>query len=41
MILSSFKYAGVSSEFDGSEDDQFRGYEDLIKESKTKELVYE
>ena len=34
MILISFKYAGICSEFDGSEDNRFRGYEDWEKENE-------
>ena len=31
MIFNSFKFSGISSSFDGSEEDQFRGYEHLEK----------
>ena len=31
MIFNSFKYSGISNSLDGSEDDQFRGYEDIDK----------
>ena len=34
MILNSFKYAGISSELDWSEDHQFIGYENLEKGTK-------
>ena len=34
MILNSFKYSGINSELDESEDHQFRGNEDLEKETK-------
>ena len=27
MIFSSFKYSGISNSLDGTEHDQFRGYE--------------
>ena len=31
MIFNSFKYSGISSLLGGSEDNQFRGYEDIDK----------
>ena len=34
MIFNSFKYSGISYSLDGSEDDMFRGYEDLEKGSE-------
>ena len=34
MIFNSFKYSGISSSLDGSEDGQFRGYEDIWKENE-------
>ena len=38
MIFNSFKFSGISSSFDGSEDDQFRGYEHLEKGNEIVEL---
>ena len=38
MIFNSFKFSGISSSLDGSEDDQFRGYEHLEKGNKIVEL---
>ena len=35
MVLNSFKYARINSELDGSEDHQFRGYQDLVKGNET------
>ena len=34
MIFNSFKYSGISCSFAGSEDDMFRGYEELEKQVK-------
>ena len=31
MIFNSFKYSEISNSLDGSEDDQFRGCEDIKK----------
>ena len=31
MIFNSFKYSEISNSLDGSEDDQFRGCEDIEK----------
>ena len=31
MIFNSFKYSEISKLLDGSEDDQFRGHEDIEK----------
>ena len=41
MILNSFKYAGISNELGGSQDHQFRGYENIEKGYKAKELKNE
>ena len=41
IIFNSFKYAGISSELVGSEDHQFRGYEDLDKGYETIKLESE
>ena len=38
MISNSFKYSRISNELDGSEDHQFRGYEDLEKRNEIIEL---
>ena len=35
IILNSFKYADISSELDGSQDNEFRGFENLEKENET------
>ena len=34
MIFYSFKFSGISSSLDGSEDDEFRGYEHLEKDNE-------
>ena len=34
IIFNSLKFSGISSSLDGSEDDQFRGYEYLEKATK-------
>ena len=31
MIFNSFKYSGISNSLNGNEDDQFRGYEDIVR----------
>ena len=41
MMFDSFKYSGISSSFDGSEDDMFLGYVDLEKGSETIEIENE
>ena len=41
MIFNSFKFAEISSELDGSQDDQFRDYEDLEKGNEIIELENE
>ena len=41
MSLNSFKYAGINSSLDESEDDQFWGDKDLEKENETIELKNE
>ena len=41
MIFNSFKYSGIRYSLDASEDDMFRGYEDLEKEKKTIEIENE
>ena len=41
MIFNSFKYSGISCSLDGSQDDMFRGYEDLEKEDETIEIENE
>ena len=38
IILNSFKYAGICSELEGSEDLQFTSYEDLEKGNETIQL---
>ena len=38
MIFNSFKFSGISSSLDGSEDDEFRGYEHLEKGNEIVEL---
>ena len=41
IILNLFKYARISSELDGSEDHQFRGFENIVKGNETIELEIE
>ena len=38
MIFNSFTFSWISSSLDGSEDDEFRGYENLEKGNEIVEL---
>ena len=38
MIFNLFKFSGISSLLDGSEDDEFRGYEHIEKVNEIVEL---